>query len=90
MSKSNNDSNVLLWIAGLGVVGIGAYFIIRAINRKNNNQYVVNIPSEQTTTDTGQETQQETLKDRAKNLAKDATNNVTSRAIDSLFNRMFN
>ena len=90
MSNSKNDSNILLWIAGLGVVGIGAYFIIRSINRKNNNQYVVNIPSVQTTTDTGTETQQETLKDRAKNLAKDATNNVTSRAIDSLFNRMFN
>ena len=86
-SKDNGGGNALLWIAGIGIVGIGTFLLIRHFNKKNqSSSSYVDLPTE-TTTDTT--TTQPTIKEREKELAKDATSNATSNLIDSLFNRMF-
>ena len=85
--NNNSGSNALLWIVGLGIVGVGGYFLFKTLKNKKNTT-VVNIPSEPTTPEP-QPQQQQTIKERAKDLAKDATANATSNLIDSLFNRMF-
>lgn len=85
-SKDNGGGNALLWIAGIGIVGIGTFLLIRHFNKKNQSSSYVDLPTETTTEPT---TTQPTIKERAKELAKDATSNATSNLIDSLFNRMF-